>query len=100
MPLDEYTIAVAREAAREAVHEHMERCPIMQEFRAMHADIYGLPGLKDEDHSPGLMGDVADLKRSRNFARLGLRCIWAILISSPVLAWVLTHLGIVSDKAK
>jgi hypothetical protein len=99
MSLDEYTEAIVDRAARAAVDRHIETCPIMQEHHAMHADIYGLPGLKEEGQSPGLMGDVADLKRSRNLARIGLRCIWGILISSPVIAWLLGLFGLVGQQA-
>ena len=37
----------------------------------MGADIYGLPGNKET--SPGLVGEVAELRRSRNMMLLALR---------------------------
>ncbi len=43
----------------------------------MAADIYGLPGNKEA--SPGLMGDVAELRRSRKLILLALRGAWVLL---------------------
>ena len=43
----------------------------------MAADIYGLPGNKET--SPGLMGDVAELRRSRKLMLLALRGAWVLL---------------------
>jgi hypothetical protein len=40
-------------------------------------DVYGLPGKKET--SPGLMGDMAELKRSRKLILLALRGAWVIL---------------------
>jgi len=40
-------------------------------------DIYGLPGNKEA--SPGLMGDVAELRRSRKLTLLALRGAWVLL---------------------
>jgi hypothetical protein len=40
-------------------------------------DIYGLPGNKDA--SPGLMGEVAQLKVSRKLILLALRGAWVLL---------------------
>ena len=77
VPLDEHTMAIAKAAAREAVKEHMETCPIVVEFRTMHADMYGLPGEKDTH--VGLMGDVQSLKSFRDNARCGLAGAWVIL---------------------
>ncbi len=43
----------------------------------MAADIYGLPGNKEA--SPGMMGDVAELRRSRKLILLALRGAWVLL---------------------
>jgi hypothetical protein len=40
-------------------------------------DIYGLPGNKEA--SPGLMGDVAELRRGRRLMLLALRSTWVLL---------------------
>lgn len=77
VPLDEHTRTIAEVAARAVLREHMETCPIVAEFKTMHADIYGVPGNKDV--SPGLMGDVADLKHSRNLLRIGMRGAWVLI---------------------
>jgi hypothetical protein len=39
--------------------------------------VYGLPGNKDA--SPGLMGEVAELRRSRRMILLALRGAWVLL---------------------
>ena len=41
------------------------------------ADVYGLPGNKET--SPGLMGDVAELRQSRKLMLLALRGAWVLL---------------------
>jgi hypothetical protein len=43
----------------------------------MSTDIYGLPGNKEA--SPGMMGDVAELRRSRKLILLALRGAWVLL---------------------
>ena len=43
----------------------------------MAADIYGLPGNKEA--SPGLMGEVAELRGSRKRMLLAMRSAWALL---------------------
>ena len=43
----------------------------------MAADVYGLPGNKEA--SPGLMGEVAELRRSRRLILLALRGAWVLL---------------------
>lgn len=60
------------------VQRLMQRC---EDCRAdvvgLANDIYGLPGNKGA--SPGLMGDVSDLKRSRQLVVLALRGAWVLL---------------------
>ena len=41
------------------------------------ADMYGLPGNKET--SPGLIGEVAELRRSRKLILLALRGAWVLL---------------------
>ena len=43
----------------------------------MAADIYGLPGNKEA--SPGLMGEVAELRGSRKRMLLAMRGAWVLL---------------------
>ena len=76
--LDAHTKAIAEAAAVRAVDRHMETCPIIRGYREMHADVYGLPGEKETN--PGLMGDMADLKRSRRNLWLAIRCAWGLLV--------------------
>ncbi len=45
----------------------------------MSADMYGLPGNKDA--SPGLMGEVAELRGSRRRLLLAMQCAWALLVA-------------------
>jgi len=40
-------------------------------------DVYGLPGNKET--SPGLMGEVAELRRSRKLILIALRGAWMLL---------------------
>jgi hypothetical protein len=71
--LDEHTLALAREVARETVREHTANCPIIAEFHTMHADMYGINGRKEEGSHPGVMGHVQSLLKSR-------RTIYKILL--------------------
>ena len=80
MELDERTKAVIRETAREVVAEHTRSCPIIQEFHALSADMYGPPGQKEEH--PGVMGRVASLESSRTWARAGLYGLWAVAMTA------------------
>jgi len=47
------------------------------EVEVMRSDLYGLPGNKET--SPGLMGEVAELRRCRAMILLALRGAWALL---------------------
>jgi hypothetical protein len=91
VPLDEHTKAIAEAAAREAVREHMATCPIMSEFRTMHADFYGPPGEKSEH--PGTMGEVQSLKEWRGAVTGHLVRLWAAAVViagaliGPLWAW-------------
>ena len=61
-----------------AVEKHIERCVACRsEVQQISTDIYGLPGNKEV--SPGLIGDVADLRRSRRLILLALRAAWVLL---------------------
>jgi hypothetical protein len=60
------------------VQRLVERCEsCRQEVVQLTTDIYGLPGNKDA--SPGLIGDVADLRRSRTLTIAALRGAWIVL---------------------
>jgi hypothetical protein len=86
---------------REGVQELVQKV-VMQAESCKHcrgdveriaADIYGLPGNKEA--SPGLMGDVAELRRSRRLILLALRGAWVlltILLGAVTTAVLRTHL--------
>ena len=60
------------------VQKLVQRCDACRgEIQQFNADIYGLPGNKET--SPGLMGDVAELRRSRRLILLALRGAWLLL---------------------
>jgi len=60
------------------VQKLVQRCDACRgEILQINADIYGLPGNKEA--SPGLMGDVAELRRSRRLILLALRGAWLLL---------------------
>jgi hypothetical protein len=60
------------------VQKIVQRCDACRaEILQFNADIYGLPGNKET--SPGLMGDVAELRRSRRLILLALRGAWLLL---------------------
>jgi hypothetical protein len=60
------------------VQKLVQRCESCRaEVVQIATDIYGLPGNKET--SPGLMGDVAELRRSRKLILLALRGAWILL---------------------
>jgi hypothetical protein len=60
------------------VQRLVQRCESCRaEVAQMATDIYGLPGNKET--SPGLMGDVAELRQSRKLILLALRGAWVLL---------------------
>jgi hypothetical protein len=60
------------------VQKLVQRCEACRgDVRQMAADMYGLPGNKEA--SPGLMGDVAELRRGRRLMLLALRGAWVLL---------------------
>lgn len=60
------------------VQKLVQRCDACRgEILQINADIYGLPGNKEA--SPGLLGDVAELRRSRKLISLALRGAWLLL---------------------
>jgi len=72
---------------RDELHEYhvdvqklITRCEMCRgDIEQLHADIYGLPGNKDT--SPGLMGDVAELRGSRRRMLLAMRCVWGFVMA-------------------
>jgi hypothetical protein len=86
LPPDEWVELVIERAVTRAIERHTVTCPIADAVVKMSLDIYGPDGQK-ESH-PGVMGRISDLERSRGMARIGLRTIWAILLSSPIIAWL------------
>jgi hypothetical protein len=76
------------------VQKIVQRCDACRaEIQQFNADIYGLPGNKDT--SPGLMGDVAELRRSRRLILLALRGAWlllTILFGAVMTSLLQTHL--------
>ena len=73
------------ERLREELHAYhvdvqrlIQRCEACRnDVTQLTADIYGLPGNKEA--SPGMMGDVAELRRSRKLILLALRGAWVLL---------------------
>jgi len=73
------------EKLRDELHEyhvdvqmHIQRCEACRaEVAQLAADVYGLPGNKET--SPGLLGEVAELRRSRRMSLLALRGAWVLL---------------------
>jgi hypothetical protein len=60
------------------VQKLVQRCDACRaEIIQLSADLYGLPGNKET--SPGLLGDVAELRRSRRLMLLALRGAWLLL---------------------
>lgn len=60
------------------VQMHIQRCEACRaEVSQLSADFYGLPGNKDR--SPGMIGDVAELKRGRRIVLLALKGAWVLL---------------------
>ena len=62
----------------EQVISGFARCEACRgDIQQMKMDMYGLPGNKEI--SPGVMGEVAELKRGRRMILLALRGAWALL---------------------
>jgi hypothetical protein len=60
------------------VQKLVQRCDACRaEIVQLNSDVYGLPGNKDT--SPGLLGEVAELRRSRRLILLALRGAWLLL---------------------
>jgi hypothetical protein len=89
------------EKLRDELHAyHVDVQKLIQRCEACRADVvqltsdmYGLPGNKET--SPGLMGDVAELRRSRRLTLLALRGAWVlltILLGAVMTAVLRTHL--------
>ena len=89
------------EKLRDELHAyHVDVQKLVQRCEACRADvvqvttdIYGLPGNKET--SPGLMGDVAELRRSRKLILLALRGAWVlltILLGAVATAMLQAHL--------
>lgn len=77
--------AVIVEKLREELHAYhvdvqrlIQRCEMCRaEVVQIRTDLYGLPGNKEA--SPGLMGEVTELRRSRNLILVALRGAWVLL---------------------
>jgi hypothetical protein len=60
------------------VQKLIQRCDgCRSQLTQIGTDIYGLPGNKEA--SPGLMGEVAEMRRSRKLILLALRGAWILL---------------------
>ena len=61
------------------VQKLVTRCEACRaEVVQIQTDIYGLPGNKEA--SPGLMGDVADLRRGRRTLLWAIKGAWALIV--------------------
>jgi hypothetical protein len=77
--------ASALEKLRDELHGYhvdvqrlVQRCEnCRSDVLQLTADLYGLPGNKET--SPGLIGEVAELRRSRKLILLALRGAWVLL---------------------
>lgn len=73
------------EKLRDELHEYhvdvqrlIQRCESCRaDVECVVADVYGLPGKKD--NSPGVMGEVAELRRQAKIAMVALRGAWLLL---------------------
>jgi hypothetical protein len=76
------------------VQKLIQRCEACRaDVVQLTADMYGLAGNKET--SPGLMGDVAELRRSRRLTLMALRGAWVILtilLGAVMTAVLRTHL--------
>jgi hypothetical protein len=76
------------------VQRLVQRCEACRaDVSRIAADIYGLPGNKETN--PGLVGDVAELRRSRTLILLALRGAWvllSILLGAVTTAALQSHL--------
>ncbi|MBU4272722.1 MAG: hypothetical protein KKA28_12750 [Planctomycetes bacterium] len=76
---------VAIERLRDELHEYhvdvqrlIQRCESCRgDVECLLADVYGLPGNKKR--SPGLLGEVAELRGSRRRMLLAMRGAWLLL---------------------
>jgi hypothetical protein len=60
------------------VQRLVQRCESCRaDVLQVQADLYGLPGNKET--SPGMIGEVAELRRSRKTMLLALRGVWILL---------------------
>lgn len=93
--------STAVEKLRDELHAYhvdvqrlIQRCEACRaDVERLTTDIYGLPGNKET--SPGLMGDVAELRQSRKLTVLALRGAWVlltILLGAVTTAVLQTHL--------
>ena len=76
------------------VQRLVQRCDACRaDVQQISADVYGLPGKKET--SPGLMGDVAELRRSRKLILMAIRGAWillTILLGAVMTAFLQSHL--------
>ncbi len=62
------------------VQRLVQRCDSCRaDVLQMQADLYGLPGKKET--SPGVMGEVAELRGSHNRMLIAMRCVWGLLVA-------------------
>ncbi len=69
------------------VREHIVRSEAREKaFRDLQVDVYGVPG--EKKMHPGLMGEVASLRRSRRVIQIVFGGVWTIttLIFGAILA--------------
>jgi hypothetical protein len=76
------------------VQKLVQRCDACRaEIVQMNTDMYGLPGNKET--SPGLLGEVAELRRSRSLILFAVRGAWlllTILLGAVMTALLQSHL--------
>jgi hypothetical protein len=78
--------SLAIERLRDELHEYhvdvqklITRCEVChEEVSQLQVEVYGYPGNKEA--SPGLLGEVAELRGSRKRMLLAMRCAWGLLV--------------------
>jgi hypothetical protein len=78
---------MAIEKLRDELHEYhvdvqklITRCEVChEEVAQLQVEIYGFPGNKEA--SPGLLGEVAEMRGSRKRMLLAMRCAWGLLVA-------------------
>lgn len=62
------------------VREHITRCESCRaDVHAVMVDLYGRPG--DKDRNPGVLTDLAGLKKSRRNLLIAIGSLWSLIVA-------------------